>query len=118
MKKFCNLIIIDASASMISKIDEVKSGLKQLFSSIRHDALTSKQRTIVCDFSGAGDFRVLTNVKGTDLSDDIADKYGIRDRTALYDSIYKGINEIPKKNYDGVFIKRSVKPTHQNVGGM
>ena len=33
-KKITNLIIIDASGSMADKLDEVKGGLKQLFSDI------------------------------------------------------------------------------------
>jgi len=103
MKKICNLIILDASGSMSDKAVEVRSGLMNLFEDIQEsDKL--KQRTIVCDFSSAGDFNVLINTKKADkLTLDVANEYHTRDMTALYDAIGKAFALVDKK-FDGVFV--------------
>lgn len=102
-KTICNLILIDASGSMGSKANEVIGGLKQLFSDIKNNKRVN-HHTIVCDFSGAGDFRVLANVQDKDnLDNSIAEKYSTRGMTALYDAIGNAFSMVPK-NVDGVFV--------------
>ena len=103
MKKICNLIILDASGSMSDKAVEVRSGLINLFEDIQlSDKL--KQRTIVCDFSSAGDFNILINTKKADkLTLTVADEYRTRGMTALYDAIGKAFSLVDKK-FDGVFV--------------
>lgn len=101
-KTLTNLIILDASGSMSGNIPEVRGGLKQIFSDIKKNEKTGKtnivQKTIITDFSGAGDFNVLVNSKtsGTDLKDELADSYNTRGMTALYDAIYKSFALVPK----------------------
>ena len=103
MKKICNLIILDASGSMTDKASEVRYGLVRLFEEIQK-ANELKQRTIVCDFSSAGDFNVLVNTKKPEeLTLEVADSYGTRGMTALYDAIGKAF-ALVGKNYDGVFV--------------
>ena len=103
MKKICNLIILDASGSMTDKAVEVRSGLMNLFEDIQKPAKL-KQRTIVCDFSSAGDFNVLINTKkAAKLTHEIAEAYRTRGMTALYDAIGKAFSLVDKK-YDGVFV--------------
>lgn len=106
--KTTNLIVIDASASMQSKVDEVKGGLKQLLGDIKRDATRDKKKvdttTIVLDFSSGGDIRVLINSNdSTLLTEDIANNYSTRGMTALYDAIGKGFSLIPA-NQDSVFV--------------
>ncbi len=106
-KKFTNLIIIDASGSMTSKIPEVVGGLKKLFNDIKEDAVKNPEvesTTIVIDFSDAKDYRTLVNsTNSNDLTDAVAESYNTRGWTALYDAMGYGFNLIPK-NQDGVFI--------------
>ena len=107
-KKITNLIIIDASGSMASKIDEVKGGLKQLFSDIRKDMIKDKKtvnmRNIVLDFSGSGDIRTLVDSNDVnDLQDSLADNYRVRGMTALLDAIGKGMKMVDSKDY-AVFV--------------
>jgi Mg-chelatase subunit ChlD len=103
MKKICNLIILDASGSMTDKAIEVRLGLLNLFGDIQ-TADDVKNRTIVCDFSSAGDFNVLIDTKKAHkLTREIAERYQTRGMTALYDAIGKGFNLIDKK-YNGVFV--------------
>ena len=102
-KKMCNLIICDASGSMGSKVNEVRSGLKELFYDIRNNN-TMKSRTIICDFSSAGDFNVIADTKDPSLlTDRVADGYNTRGMTALYDAIGMAFRLVDKK-YDGVFV--------------
>lgn len=103
MKKICNLIILDASGSMTDKASEVRHGLVNLFQDIRsNDKL--KNRTIVCDFSSAGDFNVQIDTrKPGKLTKEVAERYQTRGMTALYDAIGKAFNIVDKK-YDGVFV--------------
>lgn len=98
MKKITNLIIIDASGSMASKADEVKGGLKQLFKDIASDKETKalKQRTVIIDFSGAGDVRTLIDSEDTP-KDSIANDYTTRGMTALYDAIGYGFSLVAKE---------------------
>lgn len=96
-----NLIIIDASGSMTSKIDEVKGGLKELFKNIKEDYKNAKKkvkpRTIVLDFAGAGDVRTIVDSKDLkELKDEVAESYSTRGMTALYDAIGKGFEMIDK----------------------
>lgn len=106
VKKITNLIIIDASWSMSSKVTEVIGGVKQIFNQIKEEAKLSKNvvRTIVVDFSGAKDFNVI--VDSTDpemLSEDVANKYATRGWTALYDAIAQAFSMIAD-DQDGVFV--------------
>lgn len=101
-KTTTNLIIIDASGSMSSKVPEVKGGLKQLLKQIKEDAVKDKAKiratTIVVDFSGQGDFNTLINTKDSVvLEDNISDKYATRGMTALYDAIGKGFALVGEK---------------------
>lgn len=96
-----NLIILDASGSMTSKIEEVKGGLKQLFKSIREDYEKAEvkvvPRVIVMDFADANDIRTLVDTTDLErLIDSMADSYSTRGMTALYDAIGKGIQKIAK----------------------
>lgn len=106
-KKFTNLIIIDASGSMASKLQEVIGGVKQIFRDIKEDAVKNsdvESTTIVVDFSSAKDCRTLVNSKDyKDLTDKVAEAYSTRGMTALYDAIGYGFNLIPK-DQDGVFV--------------
>jgi len=101
-KKICNLIIVDASGSMQSKQEAVVSGLKDLFNQIKSNDEV-RQHTIVCDFSGADDFRVLVNGKKKLLTDVIANAYRTRGNTALYDAIGNAFALVPA-GMDGVFV--------------
>lgn len=107
MKKFTNLIVLDASGSMEAKISEVKGGIKQLFSSIKEEKMKypdTEVTTILTDFSSARDFRVLVNTSNLDeLTDAVADSYKTRGMTALYDAIGFSFKFIPE-DQDGVFI--------------
>ncbi len=94
-----NLIIIDASGSMGSRISDVRGGLKQMFEDIKKTekgtGLFKKKNiekevstTIVVDFSD--DFRVLVKSENPeDLTETLADNYTVRGSTALYDAIGK-----------------------------
>jgi hypothetical protein len=108
LTKLTNLIVIDASGSMADKVVEVKGGLKQLFTKIQDDAnkdkKATKSRTIVVDFSGSGDFRVIVDsADSLGLDHTIADKYSVRGMTALLDAIGKGFNMVDK-DQDSVFV--------------
>jgi Mg-chelatase subunit ChlD len=107
VKHFTNFILIDASGSMESKASEVIGGLKTLFQSIKDEAKQYPKNivtTIVCDFSGAKDFKVLVNTsKVEELTDDLANNYKTRGWTALYDAIGLGFKLIPEKQ-DCVFV--------------
>lgn len=105
-KKITNLIIIDASGSMSSKVTEVVGGIKQIFNQIKEEAKISKNvvRTIVVDFSGVKDFNVI--VDSTDpqmLTEEVANKYATRGWTALYDAIGQSFSMITD-DQDGVFV--------------
>lgn len=100
LKQITNLIIIDASGSMASKVEEVKGGLKVLFQDIQKDAKADKgkinQSTVLIDFSGPGDFRELVNSSDHKLlTDKVADSYSTRGMTALYDAIGKAFGLVP-----------------------
>jgi len=110
MKKtqLTNLIIVDASGSMGSKVDEVIGGLKQLFTQIEEDAIKDKKTvtssTIVVDFSSSGDFRTLiTSPDSLSLDHKLAENYSTRGMTALYDAISKGFSLVKGKQ-DSVFV--------------
>lgn len=97
-----NLIIIDASGSMQSKVEEVKGGLKILFTDIQKDANKDQKKvktnTIVVDFSSPGDFNTLINSKDSlTLDGSIADNYVPRGMTALFDAIHNGFGLVPTK---------------------
>lgn len=91
-----NLIIIDASGSMSSLINDVRGGIKQTFDDIKeadkdpslfkHTKKKEKSRTIVYDFSERP--VLLCDESDSDKLDySIADKYRTRGSTALYDAI-------------------------------
>jgi len=107
MKKITNLVIIDASGSMYSKTNEVKGGIRSLLKEIKSDMKKDKDAkitTIVCQFEGPRDFKVLLNTsnrKDIDLS--IAENYRAGGMTALYDAIGEGFNLVDNKQ-DGVFV--------------
>lgn len=100
MKKLTNLIIIDASGSMQSKVTEVKNGLKALFDDIREDIKEDnkfvKQDTIVVDFSYNHDIKTLVKA-GEELDDKLVDNYSTRGSTALYDAIQYAFDLVGNK---------------------
>lgn len=107
-KRITNLIVIDASSSMNNKIEEVKGGLRQLFTQIKTDAIKDKTkvitRTIVLDFSSFGDVNILVDSEDSSLlTESLANGYTTRGMTALFDAIGRGFNMI-KGDQTGVFI--------------
>lgn len=106
-----NLIIIDASGSMGSRVGDVKGGLKQMFEDIKKqeggstlfkNSEKNKSTTIVVDFSN--DFRVLVKTESADdLVESIADNYAVRGSTALYDAIGKTFSMVDDKE-EKVFV--------------
>lgn len=112
-KTVCNVILIDASGSMDSKVRQVISDLKELFNGIRTNNDVN-HHTIVCDFSGANDFRVLVNsTNKEDLKDSVAEKYATRGSTALRDAIAKAFTLVPE-GMDGVYVN-ILTDGHDNV---
>lgn len=106
LKNFTNLILIDASGSMSSKLAEVIGGLKELFKSIKQDALKSPSNmtTIVAGFSGQNTFDIIVNTTDLNqLTDEIAEKYVTGGMTALYDAMGKSFKLVPE-DQDGVFV--------------
>ena len=108
MKKITNLIIVDASGSMSSKVDEVKGGLKDLLKDIRKDMKQNKGkakiRTIVSQFEGAGDFKVLLDTKKRkEVTYDSVENYRPGGMTALFNAIGNSFKMVGKKQ-DGVFV--------------
>jgi len=107
-KKILNFILVDASGSMGSKKTEVIGGLKLLFDQIKQDAKKKKAsiRTIVVDFSGTKDYRVLvdTTAPEKDLTNEVAESYEVRGFTALYDAIGTAFSTIKEEKFDGAFI--------------
>ncbi len=65
--KVTNLIILDASGSMMSKTSEVRGGLKTILDQIKSDANKDVEKaqvaTIVTDFASHGDFQIVVNEK-------------------------------------------------------
>lgn len=106
-KQIFNLIIVDASGSMGSKIPEVQGGLNQLINQIKKDDaenLKVKNITTVVDFSSSGDFNVIVDRKSSDRLTLLQDgDYTTRGMTALYDAIGKGFLLVPKEA-DAVFV--------------
>lgn len=108
LTRLTNLIVVDASGSMVDKKEEVIGGLKQLFTKIQTDAKkdkkTTKTRTIVVDFSSHADFRVLVDsVDSIGLDEKVAESYSTRGMTALFDAIGKGFNMV-SQDQDSVFV--------------
>ena len=61
-KNIYNLLIIDASGSMSSKVEEVRGGVNQIFEDLKEDVTKQplvKNKITVTDFSSHGDFNVL-----------------------------------------------------------
>jgi len=107
-KNITNLIILDASSSMTYKADEVRDGLKDLMKDIKKDMKENKEAimtTIVCQFAGAGRFKVLLNTaERKDIKPSkLAELYKPSGMTALYDAIGEGFNLVGDKE-DGVFV--------------
>lgn len=101
-----NLLIIDASGSMSDKKQEVRGGIKQILSKIKEDAINDKDtvltRTIVVDFSGHNDIRVIMDESDScNINDTISDKYKVRGMTALFDAIVQGFGMV---NTDKTFV--------------
>lgn len=108
MKKITNLIIIDASSSMDNKTEEIRAGIKDILSEIKSDmkknADEAKTKTIVCQFSNRGSFKVLLNTsKKSKIKKSIANDYKPNGMTALYDAIGQAFALVGKKQ-DGVFV--------------
>lgn len=105
--QFTNVIVIDASGSMLTKVNEVIEGLKQIFADIKDEATKNKNvitRTIVVDFSYSYDIRVLVNtLNPEDLTDELASSYSTRGYTALYDAMGYAMSLIPD-DQDGAYI--------------
>lgn len=106
-KSIFNLIIIDASGSMRSKVDEVQGGLNQLFTELKEDEATQPEVSnsiTVIDFSSHGDYNELyTNAKPSDLKELEDGEYVPRAMTALYDAIGKAFQTVPA-DQDGVMV--------------
>lgn len=103
-KKICNVFIIDASASMTSKADEVRGELRKQFKQLRKEK-DFRNRVYVVDFSGNGDYRILAeNIKPKSLKKELSENYHPRGMTALYDAIGKTFKLIKNDDYDGVFV--------------
>lgn len=101
-----NLLIIDASGSMSDKKQEVRGGIKEILSKIKEDAIADKDtvltRTIVLDFSGHNDIRIIMDVSDScEINDTISDKYEVRGMTALFDAIVQGFGMV---NTDKTFV--------------
>jgi len=107
MKKIHNLLIVDASGSMSSKVEEVSGGINQIFSDLKDDDKKQegvKNRITVVDFSSHGDYNILyDNVKPKDLKLLKEGDYKPRSMTALYDAIGKAFDSI-KAKADGVLV--------------
>lgn len=108
MKKITNIIVVDASSSMRSKTDEVRDGLKDLLKDIRKDMKDNKGeakiRTIVTQFSTAGQFKVLLDTsKRKEITYDSAENYQADGMTALFDAVGQSFSMVGKKQ-DGVFV--------------
>jgi Mg-chelatase subunit ChlD len=107
MKKVTNLVLIDASGSMQGKVEEVKGGIRSLLKEIKSDMKEDKDvkvTTIVCQFEGPRDFKVLLNTSNrSEIDLGIADNYRAGGMTALYDAIGEGFSLV-KKGQDGVFV--------------
>lgn len=104
--KTTNLIIIDASGSMSDKKAEVRGGIKQLLTTIKEDAINDKDtvltRTVIIDFSGPNDIRIIMDESdSSNIDDTISEKYEVRGMTALYDAVAKGFSMV---NGDKVFV--------------
>jgi len=114
MKKITNVIIVDASGSMLSKTKQVKDGLTQIIQDIRKDMKENKGkakiRTIIAQFSSqgwsSGDdwFKVLLDTKKRkNVTFDCVENYVANGGTALFDAIGTSFNMVGKKQ-DGVFV--------------
>lgn len=106
--KLANLIVVDASGSMTSKVPEVQGGLRELLKQIHTDAKKDIKKTIsstfIVDFSNHQDIRTLVKSDDSlDLDLNLADKYTPRGATALYDAIAEGFSLVPKDT-DSVFV--------------
>ena len=104
-KKITNLVIVDASGSMASKFEAVKSGLTELFEHVNSDIEKGKAKltTIVTQFSSSGRFTQLVNSKKTPIDFALVDNYRPSGMTALYDAIFKSFELVGNKQ-DGVFV--------------
>jgi len=108
MKKITNLIIVDASSSMNSKVEEIRDGLKSLLKDIRKDMKDNKGeakiRTIVTQFASAGSFSVLLDTKKRkEVTYESAENYKPDGMTALLDAVGQSFALVGKKQ-DGVFV--------------
>jgi len=107
MKKIHNLLIVDASGSMSSKVEEVRGGINQIFRDLKDEDKKQKgikNRITVVDFSSHGDYNILyDNVKPKDLKVLKEGEYKPRSMTALYDAIGKAFDSI-KAKADGVLV--------------
>jgi len=99
-KNITQLMIIDASGSMKTKVEEVQGGINQLFKDIKKEAKENdkiKCRVTMVDFSSHNDFRVLyNNAKPSELSKLKDGDYSPRSMTALFDAIGKAFQLIPE----------------------
>lgn len=108
MKKITNLIIVDASSSMNSKVEEIRDGLKSLLKDIRKDMKDNKGeakiRTIVTQFASAGSFSVLLDTKKRkEVTYESAENYKPDGMTALLDAVGQSFALVGEKQ-DGVFV--------------
>jgi len=103
-KTIFNLIILDASGSMRSKVEEVQGGLNQLFLSLQEDLVNQtdvRNKTTVVDFSSHNDFRKLyVDADPSDLKELKDGDYVPRSMTALYDAIGQSFQMVPKDHQD------------------
>jgi len=103
-KTILNLIILDASGSMRSKVEEVQGGLNQLFQGLQEDLVKQpdvRNKTTVVDFSSHNDFRKLYfDADPSDLKALKEGDYVPRSMTALYDAIGKAFQMVPEDQKD------------------
>jgi len=106
-KKIFNLLIIDASGSMRSKVPEVEGGVNQIIDDLKKEAKadkTVKNRISIVDFSAHNDIKTLySQVKAKELKKLKPGDYTTRGSTALFDAIGKSFNEVPDRQ-DGVLV--------------
>lgn len=104
MKTIHNLIILDASGSMSSKVPEVIGGINLLIDDLKTDESTLEgvtNKTTIVDFSSHNDFKVIYQDTATsDLAHIDNTQYSARGMTALYDAIGKAFMLIPNGSKD------------------
>ena len=104
MKHIYNLIILDASGSMGTKVPEVIGGINHIIDDLKKDEKAEtnlKNTTTIVDFSSHTDFKVIYDNAPTKTLRHISERqYSARGMTALYDAIGKAFLLIPNGTKD------------------